>query len=168
METNVLADAGLITVSFIVDTDYILNNFPDADLNRKSPLRVDAGVLSMLSDLKSVISGYNTRSMKLKANIGDIIVFSAEPKHFIAKECIQVYKIVPWIGRLNILPHKTEDEVAIEDCNKPESKNFMAIVKRKGPEQLEIRFSVFTLAKDGINYDLHGNFYCDLLSLDVT
>lgn len=165
METNVLADAGLVTVSFTVDTEYILNNFPDADLNRKSPLRIDVGVLSMLTDIKSVVSGYNTRNLKIKANIGDVIVFNAEPKHFIAQECVQVYKIFPWIGRLDILPHKKEVEVT--DCTKPESNNFMAMVKRKGPEQLEIRFSVHTLSDDKTTYELHGNFYCDLLGLDV-
>lgn len=170
METNVLADAGLVTVSFIVDTDYIRHNFPDAELNRKSPLRIDAGVVSMLSDSKSVMSGYNTRNLKLKANIGDVIVFSAEPKHFIAKECIRIYKIVPWIGRLDILPRnkEVEEQADLEDCNTPETKNFMAMVKRKGAEQLEVRFSVYTQSDDGATYDLHGNFYCDLLSVDVT
>lgn len=163
MEPYVIADAGLITVSFIVDTDYILNNFPDAELNCKGPLRIDAGVLSMQSDMKSVISGYNTKNMTIKADIGDVIVFNTEPKHFIAKECIQLYKIAPLTGRLDILPHKNEPDD--DNWGRPQPNNFMAIVKRKGQEQLELRFSVYTLS--GETYSLHGHFYCDLLDLEV-
>lgn len=164
METNVIADAGLVTVSFIIDTQYILHNFPDAELNRKSPVRIDAGVLSMLCDMKSVVSGYNTRNMTIKANIGDVIVLTAEPKDYITNECIQLYKIVPWIGRLNVQPHKNETGEDT-DCRKPEVNNFMAMVKRKGQEQLELRFSVYTLSNG--TYSLHGHFYCDLLGLEV-
>jgi hypothetical protein len=166
METNVIADAGLVTVSFIIDTQYILHNFPDAELNRKSPVRIDAGVLSMLCDMKSVVSGYNTRNMTIKASIGDVVVLTAEPKDYIANECIQLYTIVPWIGRLNVQPHKSETGKDTEtDCRKPEVNNFMAMVKRKGQEQLELRFSVYTLSNG--TYSLHGHFYCDLLGLEV-
>lgn len=167
METNVIADAGLVTVSFIIDTQYILHNFPDSELNRKSPVRIDAGVLSMLCDMKSVVSGYNTRNMTIKANIGDVIVFTAEPKHYIANECIQLYKIVPWIERLNIQPYKSETggQPTEEHRKKPEANNFMAMVKRKGQEQLELRFSVYTLSNGA--YSLHGHFYCDLLGLET-
>ena len=167
MEPYVIADAGLVTVSLIIDTDYILKNFPDAGLNKKGAMRVDAGVLSMLSDMKSIVSGYNSCNLKIKANIGDVIVFEAEPKYFIAKECIQLYKIIPCIGRLDILPCSNEDELLTSDCNKPETKKFMAMVKRKGLEQIEVRFSVYTLAGDGVNYNFHGTFYCDLLGLEV-
>lgn len=166
METNVIADAGLVTVSFIIDTEYILRNFPDSSLNCKSAVRIDAGVLSMLCDMKSVVSGYNTQNMSIKGDVGDVIVFTAELKQYIANECIQLYKIVPWIERLNIQPYKGEAEQASEKhCKKPEVNNFMAMVKRKGKEQLELRFSVYTSSNG--TYSLHGHFYCDLLGLEV-
>lgn len=167
MEPYAIADAGLVTVSLIIDTDYILKNFPDAGLNKRGAIRLDAGVLSMLADMKSVVSGYNSHNLKIKANIGDVIVFGAEPKLFLSKECIQVYRIVPCIGRLDILPCSNQEELLFPDCNKPEAKKFMAMVKRKGLEQIEVRFSVYTLADDGANYNFHGTFYCDLLGLEV-
>lgn len=169
METNVLADACHVTLSFIVDTDYILKNFPDAELNWKGPVRIDSRFLSMISDIKAVASGYNTREIKIRANTGDKISFSAEPKSYISKDFIQIYKIVPWIGRLELLGNNVmpDKEYGMQDSNEPETRSFIANVKRKGLEQLEIRFAFYTLSDDGITYNLHGNFYCDLLSLDL-
>jgi len=169
METNVLADAGRVTVSFIVDTDYILKNFPDPEINCKGAVRVDAAVLSMISEIKYVASGYNSRDIKIKANAGDKISFNAEPKHYISKDFIQVSKIVPWIGRLSLLPQYNQlfDTARIQGGNKPVAKDYIASVKRKGQEQLEIRFSMYTPSADGNSYHLHGNFYCDLLAVDI-
>ncbi|PZR22248.1 MAG: hypothetical protein DI539_05990 [Flavobacterium psychrophilum] len=165
MEPYAVADTGLITLSFIIDTEYILKNFPDASLNRNSPIRIDGNAFSMLADIKSVVEGYNSRNIILKGNIGDVIVFTAEPKQYIAKECIQIYKISPMIGRLDIQPYNSTIPQNYPD-NKPEPKSFMAMIRRKGTEQLEIRFSVYTLSDNG-TYNLHGIFYCDLLSLEV-
>ncbi len=170
METNVLADAGRVTLSFIVDTEYILKNFPDPIVNCKSAVRVDAAVLSMISDIKNVASGYNTRDIKIKANAGDKILFNAEPKDYISKDLIQLSKIVPWIGRMSLLPQYNQlfdATLQVQNGNKPTTKDYVATIKRKGQEQLEIRFSVYTPSADGNLYQLHGNFYCDLLAVDI-
>ncbi|RDI11118.1 AidA/PixA family protein [Flavobacterium sp. AG291] len=165
MELNAI-DAGLLTVTFIIDTQYILTNFPDAELNKKSPVRIDGNAFSMLADMRSVVTGYNTRNLVLKGAIADVIVFAAEPKHYIARECVQLFSVSPMIGRLDIQPFNDGIESEGEKHKIPEGKKFMAMIRRKGTEQLEIRFSVYTLQPDG-TYGLHGIFYTDQLKLEV-
>lgn len=165
MELNAI-DAGLLTVTFIIDTQYILSNFPDAELNKKSPVRIDGSAFTMLADMKSVVTGYNTRNLTLKGAIADVVVFTAEPKHYIARECIQLFTVSPMIGRLDIQPFNDGIEFDDKENSVPKGKKFMAMIRRKGAEQLEIRFSVYTLQPDG-TYGLHGIFYTDLLKLEV-
>lgn len=165
METNAI-DAGLLTVTFIIDTQYILTNFPDAELNKKSPVRIDGSAFSMLADMRSVVAGYNTRNLVLKGAIADVIVFTAEPKHYIAKEGVQLFAVNPMIGRLDIQPYNSGIAAGTKEYDIATGKKFMAIIRRKGTEQLEIRFSVYTLSNEG-RYKLHGIFYCDLLKLEV-
>lgn len=169
METTVHADAGHVTVSFIVDTDYLIKNFPDTRFNWRGPQKIDPVAITMISAIKAVASGYNTRDIKIRANPGDKILFSAEPKNYISKDIVQIYKVMPWMGRLDINQNATmlNKDYGVQKSGKPETKNFEAIVKRKGPEQLEIRFTLYTLSADGITYNLHGNFYCDLLLLNI-
>jgi nematocidal protein AidA len=160
-----------INILSVIDTDYILNNYPPTQ-DPDNPVTVDSQAAHMIcTNARGTVSGEGSTDLVFKARKGDYVFIRGMSMTANSDAAVIIYNVQEE-DQHNIFSAFSVDETSVEDAAEPNPEyvngipaayrtaDFSALrakVKKHGTATLTIQFGVYTL-EQGEAQALYGYF----------
>jgi hypothetical protein len=163
-----------IDVLVVIDTDYVIANYPNPSQNQNSPTFIDHNSQYMIaSDARGIISGQGTATLNFRAFPNDIVKFRGTSIYQNSDAAVIVYGVEYWYGD-QVFNNFNSDKVTRAGAVMPNQNgnglpaetvklNFMSLdstVSNAGTENFYVYFALY-VCNDGENQSLYGYYAWD-------
>ncbi len=171
-----------INILSVVDTDFIIENYPEPSLDEDMPTQVSPSCCYMFGQSpRGAITGQGTAALKFKARPGDVAAFMCTSIYADSSSAALIYGLKYASGDslfTGFIPEVVTRTGAVSpDTDTPNglpaihsALNFASwntFVKKAGTEKMQVCFALYALAGDGNTQNLWG-YYCWDASIMIT
>jgi len=173
---NLKSSAEQINILVVIDTDYLIKNYPNPSKDPAKPTGTDHNSQRMICySPRGGVSGQGTADLEFSANVGDLVSFTGTSIYANSDSAVIVYGIRYWKGDqvfnnfvTNLI---TRNRAVMPDPSKPNGvpptlqkisfASYDSKVRSGGTENFYVDIAVYKLASDGQTQELFGYFYWD-------
>lgn len=166
-----------INILSVVDTDYILNNYPpDQGQDPDNPILIGDQAMNMIcTNARGTVTGEGTTNLTFHAKKGDYVFIRGMSVTANSEDAIIIYNVQEE-DQHNIFSAFSVDETSVEDAAEPDTEyvngipatyrtaDFSALrakVKKHGTATLSVQFGLYTL-EQGETQTLYAYFQCNV------
>jgi hypothetical protein len=170
---SVQSNSEQVNVLVVIDTAYIVNNYPNPSTDPENPTAVDHNSQHMIcASPRGIVGGQGSAALDFKAKAGDLASFNGISIYANSAAAVILYGVRYWNGdqvfnpwgpkkvtrHRAVMPGPTKPN-GLPPTHQPISyASYKAKIKQAGKENFCVDIAVYTLAKDGQTQNLYGYF----------
>jgi hypothetical protein len=163
-----------VNVLVVIDTNYIIGNYPNPSTNPKKPTAVDRNGLYMIgASPQGVGGGQGTAGLEFRANAGDVASFTGISISANSDAAVILYGMTFWKDEQVLKPRGrlqkvTRHGAVMPDPIKPDGlpptqqsisyTSYQVEIQQAGEAHFSVYIAVYVLAGDGQTQELYGYF----------